>query len=415
MYRLAEIGHSAPRPASLVQQVPAPQEKLRDVRGLARSSARFSAVRAEPDASDDLDAWWRRLPQRPVTASLLALCVLAYAATMVAVLVSAPDPWATATRSLWSLEGNEEILIRLGALDLTRVWVDGEWWRVVTSGLLHGSLIHLVLNMMALGSIGDWVEHAWGSWRSAMLFVLTSVAGCLASLLWCESRMVVGASAGVLGQAGALWVARQFGGPPLQAALAPVSVLSLGILILLCLFLGTVIPGIAQAGHVGGLGMGLILGALMIRRWPRWVHIFGGLVVAAMLLSLAALARAPAWDPQYHALLGFRAGSEGDTTTATRHFLDALERDPDNTALQNAIAYQFALDGIELDQAEALIRRALSLEPTNANYLDTLGWILCRRGEPDLAKPLLYAAVFLADESVPEIESHVGLCASSAI
>jgi len=371
-------------------------------------------VQAEPDASD-LDAWWRRLPQRPVTATLLALCVLAYAATFVGALVSAPDPWETATRSLWSLEGSEEILIKLGALDLTRVWVDGEWWRVLTSGLLHGSLLHLVLNMMALGSIGDWVEHAWGSRRSAILFVLTSVTGCLASLLWCESRMVVGASAGVLGQAGALWVARQFGAPALQAALAPVSVLSLGILILLCLFLGTVIPGIAQAGHVGGLGMGLILGALMARSWPRWVHFAGGIVVAAILLGLTYLGQAPTWKTQYHALLGFRAGSEGDTASATQHFQDALARDPDNASLQNAIAYQFALDGVELTRAESLIRQALVTAPTNANYLDTLGWIWCRQGNPALAEPLLRAALFLADESVPEIEAHLRDCAGSAI
>ena len=377
------------------------------------SSARFSPVQTEPDASD-LDAWWRRLPQRPVTATLLALCVLAYAATFVGALVSAPDPWETATRSLWSLEGSEEILIKLGALDLTRVWVDGEWWRVLTSGLLHGSLLHLVLNMMALGSIGDWVEHAWGSRRSAILFVLTSVAGCLASLLWCESRMVVGASAGVLGQAGALWVARRFGTPALQTALAPVSVLSLGILILLCLSLGTVIPGIAQAGHVGGLGMGLILGALMARSWPRWAHFAGGLLVAAILLGLACLGRAPTWKAQYHALLGFRAGSEGDTAAATRHFQDALARDPDSAALQNAIAYQFALDGVELTRAESLIGQALVTEPTNPNYLDTLGWIWCRQGRPDMAEPLLRAAVFLAEEPVPEIEAHLGDCARSA-
>jgi len=372
-------------------------------------------VQGEPDASDPDVPLWRRLPQRPVTATLLALCVLAYAATFVGALVSAPDPWETATRSLWSLEGSEEILLKLGALDLTRVWVDGEWWRVLTSGLLHGSLVHLVLNMVALGSIGDWVEHAWGSWRSAILFILTSVAGCLVSLLWCESRMVVGASAGVLGQAGALWVGRQFGSPTLQAALDPVSALRLGILILLCLFLGTIVPGIAQAGHVGGLGMGLILGALLARGWPRWVHTLGGLLVAALLLGLASLGQAPTWKSEYHALLGFRARSDGDTATSIRHFQDALARNPDSATLQNAIAYQFALDGIELTQAESLIRQALASDPANANYLDTLGYIWCRQGNPGPAEPLLRAAVFLSEEPVPEIEAHLHTCATDAI
>ena len=84
-----------------------------------------------------------------------------------------------------------KVLVKLGALDLTHVWVDGEWWRVLTTGFLHGSLLHLLLNMTALGSIGDWVEHAWGPWRSLLLFLASSVGGCLASLMWCESQMVV--------------------------------------------------------------------------------------------------------------------------------------------------------------------------------------------------------------------------------
>ena len=52
-------------------------------------------------------------------------------------------------------------------------------------------------------AIGDYVEDTWGSLRTLALFVASSLAGCLASLVWCESSMVVGASAGVLGQAGA--------------------------------------------------------------------------------------------------------------------------------------------------------------------------------------------------------------------
>ncbi len=367
------------------------------------------------DPSTDPDAWWRRLRQRPVTATLLGLCVLAYAATFVGALTLSADPLDTALRSLWSLEGSEPILVRLGAMDLTRVWIDGEWWRVLTSGLLHGSLLHLVLNMMALGSIGDWVEHAWGSRRTLVLFVLSSVAGCLASLLWCESRLVVGASAGVLGQAGALWVARRFGSPQLQAAIAPVSELSLGILILLCLFLGTVIPGIAQAGHIGGLVMGLLLGVLMARPWPRWVQLIGAAVIAALVLGLGVLSNAPEWRSQHHVLLGARASEDGDVPAATRHFQAALERDPNNAGLKNSIAYQLALDGIELAEAERLVRDALQSEPSNANYLDTLGWIWCRRGEAAAADSVLRAAVFLSDAPNPEVEGHVRDCASSAI
>lgn len=367
----------------------------------------------EPDPAD-VDAWWRRLHQRPVTAGLMLVCVLAYAATFAAAVTVAEDPWTTATRSLWTLEDSEAVLLNFGALELTRVWLDHEWWRVLTTGLLHGSLLHLVLNMTALGSIGDWVEHAWGSWRTFLLFLAASVAGCLASMIWCESRMVVGASAGVLGQAGALWVARQFGGPRLQAALEPVSVLSLGILLLLCLFLGTVIPGIAQAGHVGGLGMGVLCGALLARSWPRWLQALGVTALIGILVGLGVLGSAPVWQSGYHTMLGFRALDDQNSPAATAHFEHALERDPESAALRNTVAYQFALAGVELDRAELLVRKALADDPTNGSYLDTLGWVWCRKGEAATADPILRAGIFLSGDADPELLAHVSNCASSA-
>lgn len=345
----------------------------------------------------------------------MAVCVLAYAATFAAAVTISDDPATTATRSLWTLDGSQTVLVKFGALELTRIWVDGEWWRVLTTGLLHGSLIHLILNMTALGSIGDWVEHAWGPWRTLALFVVASVAGCLASLMWCEAPMVVGASAGVLGMAGALWVGRKFGDTRLQAALAPVSVLSLGILLLLCLFLGTVIPGLAQAGHIGGLGMGLACGALLARDWPRWVLVVGVAALAGLLVTLGIVAGAPTMRFNYHALLGFRALEDEDTAAATRHLEHALVLDPESAPLQNAIAYQFSLAGVELDRAELLVRQALSQDPTNGSYLDTLGWIRCRQGQPIVADPILRAGLFLSGDADPEQLAHITDCASSAV
>jgi membrane associated rhomboid family serine protease len=372
-------------------------------------------VQADPELERDDDmAWWRRLPQRPVTAGLIGLCVLAYTASFAAAVASSAAPWDTALQSLWSFEGSEVSLIKLGALDLTHVWVDGEWWRVLTTGFLHGSLLHLFLNMTALGSIGDWVEHAWGPWRTLLLFLASSVGGCLASLLWCESQMVVGASAGVLGQAAALWLARRFGPEALQTAVLPVSPLSLGILIVLCLGLGLVIPGIAQAGHVGGLVTGAALGWLLLRSRPAWVSLLGGLGVASALCTVALLGRAPTWQVQYHAMLGFRATTDGQIATARQHFEEALARDPENGILLNAVAYQLALDGVELDLARVSVLHALSADGANPNYLDTLGWIFCREGQPAAAEPLLRAAVTLTEGTVPEIEGHIDECPRAA-
>jgi membrane associated rhomboid family serine protease len=282
----------------------------------------------EPDGGYVLDAWWRRLPDRPATASLIAVCVLAYTATLVGAVASSSDPFTTLTHSVWTLAGSEPILINLGALELTHIWLDNEWWRLASAGLLHGFLLHLVLNLLALGSLGDWVEHAWGSWRTVLIFALSSISGCLASLVWCESNIVVGASAGALGLAGALWVARRFGPEPfVQQKLEPISSFSLAFLVLLCLGLGAVIPWIAQAGHIGGLAMGLLLGATLVARHHLW-RIAGILAATALLVTLAVVGKSPPWPAEVHQFLGLRALADQDTPTATRHFRLALEANP---------------------------------------------------------------------------------------
>ncbi len=365
-----------------------------------------------PNEGYVLDAWWRRLPERPATAGLIACCVLAYAATVVGAVASSAEPLTTLTNSIWTLEGSEPILVKLGALDLTRVWLNDEWWRVASAGLLHGFFLHLLLNLLALGSLGDWVEHAWGPWRTLLIFTLSSVTGCLASLVWCESTIVVGASAGVLGLAGALWVSRQFAPPSIQEKLEPVSSFSLGFLVLVCLILGAVIPWIAQAGHVGGLVMGLLLGACLTTRFI--LRAVSAVAAGGLLAALVIFGASPQWSPNYHQYLGLRSLSEGDTRTAIRHYQAALELSPDHPQLLNTVAYQLALDGEELEYAKGLAFRALYVEPANPNFLDTLAWVLCRQGNPQSAQPILSAALYLAHEPVDEIASHALSCAEGA-
>jgi membrane associated rhomboid family serine protease len=394
----------------------------------------------------DRASWWQRLRQTPVTAALMAVCILVYTATLSAAISTAADPADTALHSLWSLNGHEAIFRQFGALELVRVWVDGEWWRLLTTALLHGSLLHLVLNVWSLAAIGDYVEHTWGGARTLLLFVASSLAGCLASLVWCESAMVVGASAGVLGQAGALWSARRFGAPATQTRLEEVSDFRLGILILLCLGLGAVIPGIAQAGHVGGLVMGAAIGWLWSRPRAPWQRAAGTFVGVGVLATLVALGRAPAWRPNYHLLQGLRAVDDGQLLTAAGHFRTAVELDPENVTAKNDIAYKIArtyedlgstlkqlrlekdsekaaeisarlvLARPELDWAELLARSAVSADLGNENFLDTLGWILCLQGFPEEGLSHLAQSVSLFEGEVPEeISQHVTNCPAASV
>lgn len=346
----------------------------------------------------------------------MAICILVYAATLSAAISTAPDPADTALRSLWSLAGHEEVFRRFGALELVRVWVDNEWWRVLSTALLHGSLLHLVLNVGSLAAIGDHVERLWGGPRTLLLFIASSLAGCLASLVWCESSMVVGASAGVLGQAGALWSARRFGDTTTQQTLEDISDFRLGLLILLCLALGALVPGIAQAGHVGGLVMGTAIGWLWSHPRRPWQRLAGTVLGVGALATLGVIGRAPTWFANYHVFRGLRALEDKDPNTALTHLHIAEQKDPDNAVMLNDVAYKLSLEHLELDWAEQLARRATTSDPENENFLDTLGWILCLQGQPEAGLPLIRQSLSFFGEAPPEeISQHERDCPTASV
>jgi len=72
----------------------------------------------------------------------------------------------------------------------------------------------------------------------------------------------------------------------------------------------------------------------------------------------------------------------------------------------NALGYTLADRKRQLTRAERLIRAALDQRPDNAAYLDSLGWVLFRRGKTQDALPLLERAWRLSKEA--EIAAHWG-------
>jgi rhomboid protease GluP len=73
-------------------------------------------------------------------------------------------------------------LVDAGALVRNRV-LEGEYWRMLSATLLHGSGDHLFGNCVALYILGMAGEHALGAWRVLVLYVASGLAGSLASVL----------------------------------------------------------------------------------------------------------------------------------------------------------------------------------------------------------------------------------------
>jgi len=104
--------------------------------------------------------------------------------------------WQVASGTLSTRAG----IVDAGALVRSRV-IEGEYWRMFTATMLHGSGEHLFGNCIALYILGLAGEHALGSWRFLLLYVASGLAGSVASVLTGPGPSV-GASGAIFGLMG---------------------------------------------------------------------------------------------------------------------------------------------------------------------------------------------------------------------
>ncbi len=170
----------------------------------------------------------------------------------------------TSIVSILALADNGTI-INLLALDKPAL-AAGEWWRLVTPTLVHGSLMHLGLNMVALWIAGSLVERLYGAPVMLALYLLTAAAGSAASFAFGGPYPSVGASGAIFGFFGILFAVQRVHDPVLDRR-ARAAMAQMGGLIAINLVLGLVMTGggipIDMAAHVGGLIAGLWLGYLL--------------------------------------------------------------------------------------------------------------------------------------------------------
>ncbi len=84
-----------------------------------------------------------------------------------------------------------------------------------------------------------------------------------------------------------------------------------------------------------------------------------------------------------------------------------LARNGDSVMALNFIGYSFADRGLQLDQAQQLLERAVALRPDDGFVLDSLGWLLVKRGQLEQARAALERADRLAPFE-PEVLLHLG-------
>ena len=112
----------------------------------------------------------------------------------------------------------------------------GEYWRLFTVTLLHGSLLHLFFNMYALYLAGPIVERWYGSVRFLLFYLACAAAGSVSSFVFGGDVPSVGASGAIFGLFGVLLAAGRVHHPVDRQSRALVG--QLGMLILINIAFG---------------------------------------------------------------------------------------------------------------------------------------------------------------------------------
>lgn len=135
-------------------------------------------------------------------------------------------------------------------------WIEaGEYWRLFTPMLLHGSILHLGFNMYALYILGRRLERYFGHTRFLALYIISGFCGNIFSFVLTQASSL-GSSTAIFGLLGAegvfIYQHRDLLGDRFKGAFGQiVQVAVINLLIGLS-------PGIDNWGHIGGLIGGVV-------------------------------------------------------------------------------------------------------------------------------------------------------------
>jgi rhomboid protease GluP len=194
----------------------------------------------------------------PVTTLLLISNVLMLGVSVMAVMASGEGAGLSI---LWGLGGPAQV--RLGESFPYFIFVQNEWWRLVTAMFLHGGLLHIGFNMMALIQLGPALEELYGSGRYLFIYTLTGAFGFLLSAF--TGHVSLGASGALLGLVGAMLAVTTKRGGAYMRELRSRLVSSVVLLFVLG-FLPNI--RIDNWAHGGGLAAGFVLGKIFADRPP---------------------------------------------------------------------------------------------------------------------------------------------------
>ena len=155
--------------------------------------------------------------------------------------------FSSSTKSLFMLGMTGKLFIAVG-----------KWWTLVTAIYLHGSLLHILFNMLWIKQLGPIVEGVYGTSRLILIFTISGVFGFILSNAFTGS-ITIGASGSVFGLLGALiFYGRDRGGVFGQVVYPQLLTWAVVMFIF-----GFMFPGVNNIAHLGGFVGGYVAGNVL--------------------------------------------------------------------------------------------------------------------------------------------------------
>jgi len=263
-------------------------------------------------------------------------------------------------------------LVALGGLNGSLVLHSGEWWRVFTAPLLHGSLSHILGNTLALLFAGWILERVIGHAWFAALFVLGALGGVAGSLATNSPNVLsVGASGAIMALlAAALACSFIFESVQLRRRMRKVSLRFLIPSLAPALLPLGVGAGTDYGAHIGGALAGAAIGFVLGEIWPeesptpKGERFAAGIAVAGLLAAILSGFFAVQHYPHYAsqpAVLMPESEVPPSLEEGSPRSADLLSRYPQDPRAHFYRAI-FFLKQKDLGDAERELRAALSKE-----------------------------------------------------
>lgn len=286
--------------------------------------------------------------------------------------------------------------------------VNGEWWRFITPIFIHIGFLHLLMNAISLYFIGLEVERIYGNVRFFIIYIFSGFAGVLGSFIFTPS-LSAGASGAIFGCFGALL----YFGLLHRKLFFRTMGLNIIVLILINLSFGFTMPGIDNAGHIGGLIGGFIAAAAV--GLPKKMKPLYNALAAIVILGSSV------WLLNYGYNLQKSTNQDQSITPLVQEYLEEGEKDKAKEILVSTIenrlispnAY-FLLGNIlieeeQYDEAAINYQEAIELNPEFHQAYYNLALVYVQLGDLENAEVSIDKAVELEpnDEMYQEMSKNI--------